>query len=508
MTTQSHGCAFASKCVTFSLVAFLALLHTGCETKEGGDRTTAEVADRVAQVTSSLLPAVQIKGANVVRFSLAERMKHYHTPGVSVAVVNRGRIEWAQGFGVKEAGTTNSITPTTLFEAGSISKPVAATATLRLVEQGKLSLDEPVNTYLKSWKLPDNEFTAKEKVTLRRIMSHSAGLTVHGFPGYSVTDSIPTLPQVLDGTNPANTAAVRVDTIPGSIWRYSGGGTTIQQLIDVDQTGKPFPVLLKEQVLDPIGMANSTYEQPLPAARVGQASAAHRANSSMIPGRFHIYPEMAAAGLWTTPTDLLKWAMEIVAARAGKSSKVLSQAMASQMLSIQKGSFGLGPAVEGSGRAFRFGHRGSDEGFHSELVYFPETGQGAAVMVNSDGGQPMIREILNSIAAGYGWPEFSPQTIEAVSMDSTDLDQVVGVYEITKPFAVTLVVTRQGTRLYVEKYASGIVSEVVFTSPTEAVILDDGWVFTLTKEESGRVSSLNQGSLTIPRKPGNNPATK
>jgi CubicO group peptidase (beta-lactamase class C family) len=507
-TTQCHRCALASKWVTVSVIAFLGLFHTGCKTKEGGDRPTAHVVDQVARVTSGLTPALQVKGAAAVRYSLTERMKHYHTPGVSVAVVNGGRIEWAQGFGVTEAGTTNPITPVTLFEAGSISKPVAATATLRLVEQGKLNLDEPVNTYLKSWQLPDNEFTAKEKVTLRRIMSHSAGLTVHGFPGYAVTDSIPTLPQVLDGTKPANTKAVRVDTIPGSNWRYSGGGTTIQQLIDVDQTGKPFPVLLKELVFDPIGMANSTYEQPLPVARVGQASAAHRANGSMIPGRFHIYPEMAAAGLWTTPTDLLKWAMEIAAARAGKSNKVLSRTMATQMLTMQKAPVGLGPFLEGSGPAFRFGHGGSDAGFHSELVYFPETGKGAAVMVNSDGGQPMLREILYSIAAEYEWPEFAPRTIEAVPMDSTALDQVVGVYEVTKPDATTLAVTRRGARLYLEQDASGFPLEVVFTSPTEAVILDGGDVFTLTKDESGRVTALNFGSVKIPRKPGNNPASK
>ncbi len=223
------------------------------------DRKPTPPIDHIGRVTSTLVSAVQVRGAPVQHHALLERMKRYHTPGVSVAVVDSGRVVWARGFGVKEAGGSDSITPTTVFEAGSISKPVAATATLRLVEQGKLSLDEPVNTYLKSWKLPDNKFTAKEKVTLRRIMSHSAGLTVHGFPGYAVTDSIPTLPQVLDGKKPANTPAVRVDTFPGAIWRYSGGGTTIQQLIDVDQTGKSFPALVKELVLDPIGMTNSTY---------------------------------------------------------------------------------------------------------------------------------------------------------------------------------------------------------------------------------------------------------
>ena len=228
----------------------------------------------------------------------------------------------------------------------------------------------------------------------------------------------------------------------------------------------------------------------------------------MIPGRFHVYPEMAAAGLWTTPSDLLKWAMEITAARAGKSSNVLSQAMATQMLTMQKAPVGLGPFLEGSGRAFRFGHGGSDAGFHSELVYFPETGQGAAVMLNSDGGQSMIREILYSIAADYGWPEFAPRTIAVVPMGSTALDRVVGIYEVPKPDATTLALTRHGAKLYIEQDASGKRSEVVFISPTEAVILHGGEQFTLTKDASGRVIALNFGSFKVPRRAGDNPAPK
>jgi CubicO group peptidase (beta-lactamase class C family) len=466
---------------------------------KGDQKPAAPPIDHVGRVTSNLVPGVQVKGAPAAHFAIGERMKHFHTPGVTVAVVDSGRIVWARGFGVKEAGGSDSITPTTVFEAGSISKPVAATATLRLVEQGKLSLDEPVNTYLKSWKLPDNKFTAKEKVTLRRIMSHSAGLTVHGFPGYAVTDSIPTLPQVLDGKKPANTAAVRVDTFPGAIWRYSGGGTTIQQLIDVDQTGKAFPALVKELVLDPIGMTNSTYEQPLPASMASQASAAHHSDGTMVPGRFHVYPEMAAAGLWTTPTDLLKWAMEIAAARAGKSTKVLSQKMASDMLTVQKAPVGLGPFIEGTGRAFHFGHGGSDEGFHSELVYFPETGQGAAVMVNSDGGPPMIREILYAIAAEYGWPEFGPRMIDAIAVDSTVLDNIVGVYQVAKPFAIKVTVTREGNRLFVDAPALGGKSEAVFTSPTDVVVLDGGNGFKIAPDSKGRITALEFGSFKIPR---------
>jgi CubicO group peptidase (beta-lactamase class C family) len=230
----------------------------------------------IDRVVSGLRPPVEIDGKPAQRWTLAERMTNYKVPGVSIAVIQNGRIAWARGFGEKEAGKTDPVTPTTLFQAASISKPVAATAMLRLVERGTLNLDTNVNRYLKSWKVPDNKFTTTEKVTLRRIVSHTAGLTVHGFPGYATTDAIPTVVQVLDGVKPANTDPVRVDTTPGAIERYSGGGTTIMQQLLVDVTGKPFPALMQELVLGPVGMTSSTYEQPIPAARAPEAAHAHR----------------------------------------------------------------------------------------------------------------------------------------------------------------------------------------------------------------------------------------
>jgi len=384
----------------------------------------------IARVTAGLRPAITVKGEAAGKFTLAERMALYKVPGVSIAVVDSGRIVWARGFGLKEVGTADSVTQTTLFQAASISKPVAATALLRLAEEGKLSLDAPVNEYLKGWKVPDNRFTAKEKVTLRRIVAHYAGLTVHGFPGYAAGDSIPTVPQILDGLKPANTPAVRVDTFPGSHWSYSGGGITVEQLAMTDVTGEPFPALLKRLVLDPIGMTNSGYDQPLPAAKKGQEAAGYRPDGSMIAGRWHTYPEMAAAGLWTTPTDLLKWAMEIAAAKAGKSTKVLSQKMATEMLTVQKAPSGLGPMLHGSGHAFYFEHGGSNEGYRCEVMYFPEIGRGAAVMTNSDAGSAVAQEVLYALAAEYHWPEYAPREIERVTLDSATVHAMLGSYTI------------------------------------------------------------------------------
>ncbi len=355
---------------------------------------------RAARVENGLLPGIVIAGRSLPAKTLAARMAELKTPGVSVAVINGGVIEWAKGYGVTEAGGGNAVTPQILFQAASLSKPVAALAALRLVEQGKLALDEDVNARLTSWKVPENDFTKAEKVTLRRLLSHSAGLTVSGFPGYSAGTTVPALVQVLDGQKPATTAAIRADIVPGTIWRYSGGGYTVMQQLLMDVTGRPFPLLLSEMVLQPIGMTDSTYEQPLPETRRAAAASGHRTDGSLLPGRYHTYPEMAAAGLWTTPTDLARFLIEIQQALQGR-SKVLSPAMARQMVTVQKGSYALGLSIEGAGAAAAFGHGGSNAGFKCQMTAFVEGGRGAVVMTNGDQGGRLASEILRAVAVEY-----------------------------------------------------------------------------------------------------------
>lgn len=355
---------------------------------------------RIARVLAGLRPADD----SSVRWSLTERMAHYKTPGVSIAVVDGGRIAWARGFGVKEAGGSDPVTPATLFQAASISKPVAALATMRLVQEGRLSLDTDVNELLTSWKLPDNELTRREKVTLRRILSHTAGLTVDGFAGFAPAEPLPTLPQVLDGVSPAKNDPVRVVAVPGTRSEYSGGGTTVMQLLVEDVTGIPYPELLKKTVLDPLGMTHSTFEQPLPAALAPQAAAAHDEEGKALSGKWRSYPMMAAAGLWTTPSDLALLIIDVQQTWAGASSRVVDRGTIRQMLTVEQPPFGLGFLVEGRGKDLRFFHNGINNGFRASFVGYARRGQGAVVMVSSRGTE-LPFEILRSIAAEYGWPD-------------------------------------------------------------------------------------------------------
>ena len=387
---------------TASVPAFLIpglLLFAALAPLARGGQTPVD--ERIRRVENGLLPPVHVKGRPIEAMRLADRMARFNIPGVSVAVINSGRIEWARAYGVREAGTDAAVTPDTLFQAASISKPVAALAALHFVERGALSLDGDVNDKLTSWKVPANAFTSQKAVTVRELLSHSAGLTVHGFPGYAPGAEIPSLVAVLDGAKPANTEPVRVSTLPGSAWSYSGGGYTVLQQLLIDVLHKPFPRLMAETVLGPAKMRHSTYEQPLPKDRLPFAAVAHLANGKPVEGGRHIYPEMAAAGLWTTPSDLCRFAIEVMSAWKGRSGRIIGRDMAGEMLKVQKAPSGLGLMVSGSGKGLRFEHGGSNEGFTCMLVAYPETGMGAAVMVNSDAGPKLYGEILRAIAVAY-----------------------------------------------------------------------------------------------------------
>jgi len=378
------------------------------ESKDVAKKDDAEA--RQERVENGIAP-LELGGAQpAAKLSLEDLMKAFHDPGLTVAVIDGYKIVWAKAYGTTELGGKTPITTKTLFQAGSISKPVAATGMMLMVQQGKLSLDEDVNAKLKTWKVPENEFTKEQKVTLRRLASHTAGLTVHGFPGYDVNEKIPTLVEILNGTKPpANTPEIRVDFVPGTKWRYSGGGVTIEQLLMMDVSGKPFPVLMKELVLDKEGMTDSSYEQPLPGAWQARTATGTYGDGKSVHGKWHVYPEMAAAGLWTTATDLAKFAIDIALSKQGKSNKVLSQKTVEEMLSHPPSApdFGIGFAVSPD-HSGEFGHNGADEGFQALLVMNFETGQGYAAMANSDNGILVADEYLRSVAKEYGW-KYQPQ---------------------------------------------------------------------------------------------------
>lgn len=412
----------------FLLLAILVLL-SGCT----DNRSQIDYTADIEKLENGLLPLVKIKGEEKQVYNIYDRMEHYKVPGVSIAFMDQGKIQWAKGYGFTDNTHTKAIDDMTLFQAASISKPVAAMAALHLVEEGKFSLDDNVNDYLINWQVEDNKYTIDEKVTIRRILSHSAGLTVHGFAGYSSTDTLPGIIDILNGTGHANSGRIFPDTVPGTIYRYSGGGYTVMQKMLCDITGKDFQVLMDEVVLGPIGMESSTYRQPLPEKLEPLAAVAHTGDGKEVEGRWHTYPEMAAAGLWTTPTDLLKYALEVQKSLMSKSNKVISKEMTEEMLAPQMEFHGLGPALGGKNASATFSHGGANAGYRCQLYAFCSGGQGVAIMTNSDNGDVLAGEIMRAFSSLYNWESYKAVIKEIVEVDSDLLTELSGDYCLEIP---------------------------------------------------------------------------
>jgi CubicO group peptidase (beta-lactamase class C family) len=404
------------------------------------------VAQRIERIEMGLLPPVLVRGQPVRKTPLAERMAAKQVPGLSVAVIHNGTLEWARGFGVTKIGGP-PVTVDTLFQAASISKPLTALAVLHLVQAGKLDLDADVNRYLKTWKIPPNPYIAPAPVTLRELLSHTAGMTIHGFNGYEAGAPRPTLRQVLEGTPPANNSPIEMGWTAGTSWRYSGGGYVVVQQVLQDVTGQAFPDLMQATVLDPIGMTHSSYLQPLPAAQLAEAATPYRPGGEPVAGGPHVYPEMAAAGLWTTPSDLARYLLEVQKSLVGGANHVLSAAMTRQMLAPGWHHQGLGPEVGGGAGRPYFDHSGANEGYRCEFVAY-QAGDGVVVMTNSDNGREVAEQVIAAIAYEYGWPDFRPPERTVVPMDPAAFAALVGRYQLSS--GPICAITRVGDQLFTQ----------------------------------------------------------
>ena len=335
--------------------------------------------------------------------TLSQLMEKYHVPGVSIAVIKDFDIHWAKGYGIADVDTGAKVDTETLFQAASISKPVNAMAMLKMVQDGKFGLDDNINSILLSWQVPPSEFTAKQPVTPRAIASHTAGFgDGFGFPGYNPGEPLPTTVQIIKGEKPSNRGPVQLVRPPLAAFQYSGGGVTILQLALTDIAKKPYAELLQETVLDPIGMTVSTFEQPLSPERDKNAARGHNQTGESMGPKWHVYPEYAAAGLWTTPTDLAKFAIEVQKSYHGESNKVLSKEMVSEMLSpVGVGQYAVGFSIGKMGEGWYFSHGGGNWGFVCGLVAHKVKGYGFVVMTNSFSGGRIIQQLNKRMEAAY-----------------------------------------------------------------------------------------------------------
>lgn len=438
------------------MIAAAATLFITCAA-QAADNTPA----RIRAFESSLGPPIGVVGEPAERWTLAERMAHWKVPGLSVAVIREGKVAWAKGYGVLSAGGTEKVNTDTVFSVGSVSKVGAAAVTLRLVDAGKLDLDRNVNAYLSRWRVPDNAFTALRPVTLRGILSHSAGLSVHGFGDFQPDAALPTVIDTLEGRAPADNGPVRVIQVPGSRFRYSGGGTQVEQLVIEEVTHLGFPQAARQYVFEPLRMTRSTYENPLPPSH-GNIAKAHGEDGQprALPRGYEAMPEMAASGLWTTPSDYAKLVIAFIQSYQGKGT-FLSNALAHEMLTEVGRSFvGLGPFLDGEGLERRFYHGGSNDSYKAWMEGHPGTGNGVVIFTNGANGSELDAEVRRAVARAEGWSTAlsGRRDVPDIKLSASELSEKAGVYEIVSNDSVVSVRSGSEALAYHVRYKDGVLS--------------------------------------------------
>ncbi|MEE9363553.1 MAG: serine hydrolase [Cellulophaga sp.] len=405
-------------------VLLLLILFQSCAEESNTDTTI----DLIKKVETGLTTRVYIEGDST--WSIEERMEHYGVPGVSIAVINNGKIVWAKGYGIMDKESKVPVTEQTLFQVSNIGMPVTAYGALSLVDQNKVSLNEDINSYLKSWKLPDSEFTKEKKATIKNLLSHSAGINVHSFQGYNTDLPVPTLVEVLNGTPPANSNPVMVDKVlDESFWLSAGGYTIIQQMM-MDVEGKKFPEIMNELVLQPLGMNNSTFNQSLNTEQLKMAATGHLRDGSMVKGKRHTYPELASNGLWTNAEDLAKFVINIQQTLKENSNKGLSKDMTELMLTpLVKNRFGLnglGFSISYNNDEIYFRKNGWSTGFYSEMMAHRDNGHGVVVLTNYP-TRSLVYELIRSVALVYEWDNYVP-VHKKMEIEQAAVDKIIGRY--------------------------------------------------------------------------------
>lgn len=340
-------------------------------------------------------------------------MEHYHVPGVSLALVHKGKLVFTFTEGILSTQSNQQVSPKTLFQACSISKPFAALITLNLVKEGKLDLDQDINNFLKRWKVPASSLTKEQPVTIRTLLNHTAGFRSGRGYAFGLKDRIPNITEVLEGKysdgTPLEKSAVTVEFKPGSCWQYSTTGYAVLQQVLEDITNRPFEAL-GDAFLHKLGMNHSTFTQPLPPRFRGLAANAHDEIGQSFPESWYVIPEIVAAGLWTSPTDLGSFIVAMHSSIIGNKNSPIPPEISKIMLTPYLENFGLGTRTGGVEKNKWFSHGGDNRGYKALLVGYPYLGEGLVIMTNSDSGFPLVQEIFKAIADYLKWP--APEEIK------------------------------------------------------------------------------------------------
>jgi CubicO group peptidase (beta-lactamase class C family) len=470
---------------TILLTGLQLLFYIGIHAQLKNPTYSKAIEAKIKQVENNLSGWVKILDSSS-GLNLHTEMQKRKVHGVSIAVINNYKLEWARGYGWADTADHRPVTTETLFQAASISKSLNAMGVLKLADQKKIDLHQDINTWLRSWKFPEDSFTRTQKITVAHLLSHTAGLSVHGFPGYEWNDSLPTDNQILDGQRPANTQAVRSIFEPGKRLKYSGGGTTITKKIIIDVTNDSYENFMHRQVLEPMGMVRSFYTQPPPPGAFPYLATAYYRNGKPVKGKFHLYPEQAADGLWTNPSDLAKFIIEVQLSLQGKSNKVLSKEMTTLMVTpyIDQ-SAALGVFINEKGKQKYFQHGGANEGFRCLYFGSLENGIGVVVMTNSEDN--IMEEIVNSVATVYQWKDFHKVVKKPVAVPADTLQAYVGQYQLG---VTTVTITKEANTLYITDKPANPALRMYFTDNRSSFVREEQAEIQFLRNSEGKVDAL------------------
>jgi CubicO group peptidase (beta-lactamase class C family) len=383
----------------------------------------------VALVENGLLPATIIEGEP--GFALADRMNLHKVPGVGIAVIEDAEIRWVRHYGVMNLDQRTVVDESTVFNVGSVSKSVTAAVILSLAEEGLIDLDAPVNDQLRSWRVPENEFTREAAVTPLRLMNHSGGVVFS--PPYSYpAEDLPTLDQILDGLPPARSAPVHVDCVPGTRFQYSNAGFTVLRKLVEDVTGRSFEDVARERVFEPIGMSNSSFRAPLADADLQNAAMGHSGDGSPDADHRRWLAHTAAGGLWTTAAEYAAFVVELQRALRGEPGRILSRDSVELMVRPHDApQYGLGVFQRGGGERARWvSHLGDGPGFVAGFSMDVIGGRGLVVVTNGYGGISLVREIGRAVATVEAWPDYLPAAQVPITPDPQLLEAAAGRYRM------------------------------------------------------------------------------
>ncbi len=407
-----------------SVLVLLYLMSISLNAQTNGTNYTDSLNLRIAKVENSLSPLVLTKGKPL--WNIEERMKKYNIPGLSLAIINDYKIEWAKGYGKTDNSKDNKVTPETVFQAASMSKFVNAVALMKSRESSQINLDVDINTLLKTWQLNYNK---NQPITLRQLLSHSAGLSTHGFSGYKGSENLPNMVEILNGEKPANSDKIKQILSPNEKFKYSGGGTTISQLILMDKANSTYERFLHEKIFDPLQMTNSFYSIEFDKYP-DDIAIGHSSKGKRLKNNYNIYPESAAAGLWTTPTDLAKLIIDIQVSLKNEAGKILSKESSNELIkpTLENSNSALGVFIEKENGTLYLQHSGSNKGFRGKFYFSADHGNGIVIMVNGTNTK-IIEEIIRSVAMVYNWAGHERFTVsEELDQKDVNLSTYTGTY--------------------------------------------------------------------------------